>query len=141
MILEYVPFGLNAFEEGGDGGTTVRSRASSSSLTPKVEPRSRSKPEQWNSEQIGDFVRKLGFMDTEREAGEKIKHFRHISSVSAILYHEYYMYVFHMCTHVTCISTTSRLYIYRIGSVFVGVSNISRIFTRVQTFISLQGKA
>ena len=40
------------------------------------------KPEQWNSEQIGDFVRKLGFMDTRDEGGEKIKHFRHISSVS-----------------------------------------------------------
>ena len=40
------------------------------------------KLEQWNSEQIRDFVRKLGFMDTRGEGGEKIKHFRHISSVS-----------------------------------------------------------
>ena len=49
-----------------------------------VEARIRKTPkqEQWNSEQIGDFVRKLGFMDTEKEGGEKIKHFRHISAVS-----------------------------------------------------------
>ncbi len=97
MILEYVPSTSqtsNTFEEGVDGGTTVRSRASSSQ-TSKLEPQTsdlergiskRSKPEQWNPEQIGDFVRKLGFMDTEREGGEKIKHFRHISSVSTILY-------------------------------------------------------
>ena len=41
-----------------------------------------SEQEKWNSEQIGDFVRKLGFMDTEKEGGKKIKHFRHLSTVS-----------------------------------------------------------
>ena len=41
------------------------------------------KQEQWNFEQIGDFVRKLGFMDTEKEGGDRIKHFRHISGVSS----------------------------------------------------------
>ena len=108
MILEYIPSSIqtsNTFEEGVDGGTTVRSRASSSQIS-KLETQisdlergmsKRSKPEQWNSEQIGDFVRKLGFMDTEREGGEKIKHFRHISSVSMILYHGdncHYMHVY-----------------------------------------------
>ena len=39
--------------------------------------------EQWNSEQIGDFVRKLGFIDLEKEGGEKIKHFRYINTVSS----------------------------------------------------------
>ena len=39
------------------------------------------KVERWNTEQIGDFVRKLGFMDTQKEGGEKIKHFRRISEV------------------------------------------------------------
>ena len=35
----------------------------------------------WNSEQINDFVRKLGFLDTEKEGGNKIKHFLHINEV------------------------------------------------------------
>ena len=35
----------------------------------------------WNSEQISDFVRKLGFLDTENEGGDKIKHFLHINEV------------------------------------------------------------
>ena len=35
----------------------------------------------WNNEQISDFVRKLGFLDTEKECGDKIKHFLHINEV------------------------------------------------------------
>ena len=38
--------------------------------------------EHWNSEQINDFVRKLGFLDTEKEGGDKIKHFLHVNEVS-----------------------------------------------------------
>ncbi len=99
MILEYVPSSIqtsNTFEEGVDSGTTYTVRSCTSSFLTKQEPRlgdsegevsKRSIKPQWNSEQIGDFVRKLGFMDTEREGGEKIKHFRHISSVSMILSH------------------------------------------------------
>jgi hypothetical protein len=42
----------------------------------------RVRKERWNSEQIRDFVRKLGFMDTEREeGGVRIKHFLHLSQV------------------------------------------------------------
>ena len=39
--------------------------------------------ERWNTEQIGDFVRKLGFLDKEKdkEGGDKIKHFLHVSEV------------------------------------------------------------
>ena len=37
--------------------------------------------ERWNSEQIGDFVRKLGFMDKEKEGGDRIKHFLHLTQV------------------------------------------------------------
>lgn len=39
--------------------------------------------ERWNTEQIGDFVRKLGFLDKEkdREGGDKIKHFLHVNEV------------------------------------------------------------
>ena len=37
--------------------------------------------QRWNSEQIGDFVRKLGFLDTEKEGGDKIKNFLHINEV------------------------------------------------------------
>ena len=36
----------------------------------------------WNREQINDFVRKLGFLDAQREGGEQIKHFLHINEVS-----------------------------------------------------------
>ena len=39
----------------------------------------------WNSEHIADFVRKLGFLDTEREGGERIKLFIHLNSVSLFL--------------------------------------------------------
>lgn len=38
--------------------------------------------EMWNAEQISDFVRKLGFLDTEKEGGDKIKDFLHINEVS-----------------------------------------------------------
>ena len=38
----------------------------------------------WNSEQIGDFVRKLGFLDTRKEGGDKIKHFLHINEVCVL---------------------------------------------------------
>ena len=37
--------------------------------------------QRWNSEQISDFVRKLGFLDREEEGGDKIKHFLHINEV------------------------------------------------------------
>ena len=36
----------------------------------------------WNSEQISDFVRKLGFLDKAKEEGKQIKHFLHINEVS-----------------------------------------------------------
>lgn len=38
--------------------------------------------ELWNNEQINDFVRKLGFLDTEKEGGDSIKQFLHINEVS-----------------------------------------------------------
>ena len=37
--------------------------------------------ERWNGEQISDFVRKLGFLDTEKEGGDTIKHFLHVNEV------------------------------------------------------------
>ncbi len=94
MILEYIPSSSQgpSLEEVDGGGTTVRTRTSSSRPEQLKFSDSeggvgkRSKAEQWNSEQIGDFVRKLGFMDAEREGGEKIKHFRHISFVSDCVY-------------------------------------------------------
>ena len=36
---------------------------------------------QWNEEAIGDFVRKLGFLDAEGEVEYKINHFLHINQV------------------------------------------------------------
>lgn len=37
--------------------------------------------ETWSLEQIGDFARKLGFLDEEKEGGDKIKHFLHLNQV------------------------------------------------------------
>ena len=44
------------------------------------------KAERWNSEQINDFVRKLGFLDTETKQGEAIKNFLHINEVRIYVY-------------------------------------------------------
>ena len=41
--------------------------------------------QRWTREQIGDFVRKLGFLDTEKEGGDKIKQFLHLHSVSIVI--------------------------------------------------------
>ena len=40
--------------------------------------------QRWTGERIGDFVRKLGFLDTEKHGGDKIKQFLHLNSVSII---------------------------------------------------------
>ena len=42
--------------------------------------------ETWNTEQVGDFVRKLGFFEKEKdsEGGEKIKHFLRVNEVTNI---------------------------------------------------------
>ena len=87
VMLEYVPstdsavpplLNVTSMEEGG---------------TPRTLPRSTSYPESgtglnaakrlesWSQEQINDFVRKLGFLDTQKEGGAKIKHFLHINEV------------------------------------------------------------
>ncbi len=44
-----------------------------------------SQVESMNMEQVKDFVRKLGFMDKEKEGGDKIKHFLHLSQVIIII--------------------------------------------------------
>lgn len=70
--------------------------------------------ERWNTEQIGDFVRKLGFLDKEKdkEGGDKIKHFLHVNEVmllctdlmiNIIHVHVSYMYIYmymHAYVHV-----------------------------------------
>ena len=45
------------------------------------DPELRTSVQRWNSEQISDFVRKLGFLDTEKEGGDKIKEFLHVNEV------------------------------------------------------------
>ena len=40
----------------------------------------------WNSEQISDFVRKLGFLDKAKEEGKQIKHFLHINEVTTLCF-------------------------------------------------------
>ena len=41
----------------------------------------------WNMEQIGDFVRKLGFLDKEKDKVEGIRQFLHINEVKYIVSH------------------------------------------------------
>ncbi len=45
--------------------------------------------EHWSSEQINDFVRKLGFLDTEKEGGDSIKTFLHINEVGLAVLQRY----------------------------------------------------
>ena len=85
MTLDYTPSPSQSTSI--TDGKTSGSHSIVSQTEPKVEGIAYKPPkqEQWNYEQIGDFVRKLGFMDTEKEGGERIKHFRHISGVSKLL--------------------------------------------------------
>lgn len=41
--------------------------------------------ERWNSEQIRDFVRKLGFLDKDEEGGDNIKHFLQLNQVTKLI--------------------------------------------------------
>lgn len=98
LFLEYIPSSSSSssqpisLEEMADGGSRL-----SSSITPKAMHRlssrlesrleletSTQKVEKWNVEQIQDFVRKLGFIGSEKEGGDKIKHYRHISDVCCL---------------------------------------------------------
>ena len=43
------------------------------------------KEETWDSEQTGNFARKLGFLDSEKEGGEMVKPFLHVNEVYVVL--------------------------------------------------------
>ena len=49
--------------------------------TVKKDDKEGSGKERWSKEQIDDFVRKLGFLDAEKEGGDKIKHFLRLNEV------------------------------------------------------------
>ena len=100
-----------------DASSSAVSQIPSSSKLSQVEPNpdnveegtgKGSKSEQWSSEQIGDFVRKLGFMDTEKEGGEKIKHFRHISAVSSLLT-TLHIISSHLLLFIDCLPSTGAI--------------------------------
>ena len=59
--------------------------------------------QRWANEQIADFVRKLGFLDAEKEGGEKIKLFLHLNSVSIL---SLYLFI-HPMTFLSCLSFLS----------------------------------
>ena len=42
--------------------------------------------QRWSIEQIADFVRKLGFLDTKQQGGDTIRKFLHLNSVSIVLF-------------------------------------------------------
>ena len=89
MTLEYVPSAQSVFppimhaEEGGTPRTLPNSgNYLESGLSNGAHGANRT--ENWNGEQINDFVRKLGFLDAQREGGDQIKHFLHINEVEII---------------------------------------------------------
>ena len=103
MNLEYVPSAQSVFplmtqaEEGGTPRTLPNSGSyPESGLSNGTHVTNRT--ENWNREQINDFVRKLGFLDAQREGGNQIKHFLHINEVSIkhVLY--VHVHVYKLCT-------------------------------------------
>lgn len=86
MMLEYMasaqPIIVQPISQVDDGGPSTLLRSGSyteSGLGNGTHVVSRK--ENWNREQINDFVRKLGFLDAQKEGGDQIKHFLHINEV------------------------------------------------------------
>ena len=89
MTLEYMPSARPTLSQPSsnteDGVGQPRTLTSSGSFQETVGGGNGtqlvSRKESWTREQINDFVRKLGFLDTQREGGDQIKHFLHINEV------------------------------------------------------------
>lgn len=85
IMLEYIPAtykpGESILEENGFVNTSevplLQHQDSQTESEKKM-----SSFEKWSEEMINDFVRKLGFLDTESGRGRKIKRFLHINEVS-----------------------------------------------------------
>ena len=79
------PFQASLEEADTEGGPPTSQKPSHRRTFSRHESRTEeiatSNVERWSSEQITDFVRKLGFLDTEKEGGDNIKHFLHINEV------------------------------------------------------------
>ena len=96
MTLEYIPSAQpllppisTVVEEGGTPRTLVHSGSyTESGLGNGTTVMSRK--ENWNMEQINDFVMKLGFLDAQKEGGDRIKHFLHINEVRSVWQKVYY---------------------------------------------------
>ena len=75
LYLEYEPFYAASESEAVDSsrGGSVRSQ-----------PQQRK--ERKNAEQINDFLRKIGFVDSEKEGGDFIKQFLHLSQVVDVFF-------------------------------------------------------
>ena len=63
------------------------------------------KEETWDSEQTGNFARKLGFLDSEKAGGELVKPFLQINEVCS---NEVYtknvdvLFILNFCFHIDC---------------------------------------
>ena len=86
-MLEYMPstdsavpplLNATSMEEGGTPRTLPRSMSYPESGTGLNAAK---RAESWSQKQIHDFVRKLGFLDTQKEGGAQTKHFLHINEV------------------------------------------------------------
>ncbi len=79
--------------------------------------------DRWNEEAIGDFVRKLGFLDSEGEAGSDISHFLHINQVHTCSDISHFLHInqVHTC-HInqvhTCIVPVDLLYCVELCEVY-----------------------
>ena len=86
MTLEYVPSAqsvpppITQAEEGGTSHTFPNSGSYFESGL-SIGVHIANQKENWDREQINDFVLKLGFLDAQREGGDQIKHFLHINEV------------------------------------------------------------
>ena len=56
------------------------------SVIPKQDNPVKADLEIWDCDQIGTFVRKLGFLDSEKAGGEMVKPFLHINEVCFVQY-------------------------------------------------------
>ena len=73
------------------GGSAQATPSGQSCSLEKKEAKEGSGKERWSKEQIDDFVRKLGFLDSEKEGGDKIKNFLHLNEVVLMAYMFNYM--------------------------------------------------
>jgi len=62
------------------------------------------KEETWDSEQTGNFARKLGFLDSEKAGGELVKPFLHINEVQGIAHKKKFIVLLFVSCFILCLT-------------------------------------